>query len=110
MAEDAVEALVIVIEILVEEGTIEEGSEVAIALEGLIGTEGDSPLATTIEDAISSGKTEGEALDEAYTQISQLSQEAADNWAESMVEQGYEFESAQEAEEADFEDTDPESD
>lgn len=110
MAEEAIEALAIVVEILVEEGSIEEGSELAIALTSL--TEGgeDAPLYVTIEDAVQSGKTEGEALELAYEQIAGVSQQAADNWAESMAEQGYEFESAQEAEEADFEDTDPESD
>lgn len=111
MAEvEAVEALVIVLEILIEEGTVEEGSEIAVELAALTEGGDDSPLASTIEDAINNGKTEGEALDEAYTQISQVSQEAADQWAESMAEQGYEFESAQDAEEADFEDTDPDSD
>ena len=110
MAEvDAVEALILVVEILIEDGTIEEGSIIATELAEL--TEGAQPeLSNIIETAISDGQTEGQALDTAYSSISQISQEAADAWAENMAEEGYEFESGSQAEEADFEDTDPDSD
>lgn len=111
MAEvEAVEALIVVVELLIEEGVIEEGSVIATDLIALTEGGDTSELSTIIQTSINEGKTQGEALDIAYSAIEEISQTAADNWAENMAEQGYEFENGAEAEKADFEDTDPDSD
>jgi len=78
-------------------------------------TEIESTLSDVIENSINEGYSNAEALDAAYESIVNTeglvdSQAVADQWAESMAEQGYEFESGTDAEEVDFEDTDPESD
>jgi hypothetical protein len=110
MAEvDAVAVLILVVEDLIEDGIIEEGSIIATELANL--TDGAEPeLSNIIQTAIDEGQSQGQALDTAYNTIFEISPDAASGWAETMAEEGYDFGSGSSAEDADFEDTDPDSD
>jgi hypothetical protein len=87
-------------EIVAELTTVQEsiGDSVTSDINYFETTNGDTPDVAT-----------SKALNNAANTIAPISQDAADAWIEGMQEEGYTFESGNEAENADFEDTDPDS-
>jgi len=71
-------------------------------------------ISNTITDAVNSGvpldQATSETLQSSFEQLVDINAEAAAAWAQNMEDAGYPFEGGSEAEEADFEDTDPDSD
>lgn len=86
--------------------------EVILALESFQNEIQDT-IATEIATAIENGTPEEvatkTALQNSFNTLSDISEEAASAWAENLVEEGYTFEGGSSAEDADFENTDPDS-
>ena len=77
----------------------------------LISEETANQMTSAITTVIDAGGTDSEALGDTYNVLAGISEEAADEWAEGMIDQGYEVGGDPgQAEEADFGDTDPDSD
>jgi hypothetical protein len=115
MAEDvavlAAELLIVVIEDLSEELAPEVIAEFT-AFQSEMATTINADIAEGIEGGLSEDEATAQALQKSYDSMLEIngSEQVINQWAETMQEQGYEFESGAQAEEADFEDTDPESD
>lgn len=110
MADELVEvALITLIEVaedLLDEAVIDE--EIYTSL---IAEETQTAVETAIQTSINAGDDDASALGDAYQELTNVSDEAADSWAESMQEKGFDVEGGpQEDPEVEFEDTDPESD
>jgi hypothetical protein len=113
MAEEvAAIAVEVLIDVIADMEAVGIESELAIALEATQDTLGEE-ITTDIATAVSHGSTPeaatSTALENSFQTISDISEEAANVWAENMQEEGYIFNTGEDPEVEDFEDTDPES-
>lgn len=111
VAEIAIDVLIDVIASLTEE--LGPESEIITELTSLQSSIGET-ITADIQEAIANGSSTedatSEALKKAAENMSSISEEASNVWIENMQEKGYIFDSGSAVEDADFGDTDPESD
>lgn len=104
-AEVAIEALGEIIDALTAEGAPEELLASLTELE-----DANQGIGAVMQQQIEDGTPVEDAIKNAYNTISDVSPDAADAWAENMVEEGYEFPKGNEEEIEDFKDTSADSD
>ncbi len=110
--EVAVEAVAVLVDVIADLTEVGVEAEVIVELEAIQQTMGDTITAeiqAAMEDGSTLDEARAQALETSYNNLSPISEEAANNWAESMTEEGYEFNSSRPSETEEFEDTSPES-